>query len=100
MTSKLREAKINSIIEVAISYALKYGFHSLTIRKLAHAINMPESSIRAYFKKFNNFKKQVMRAAIDKKIYLVIAQGLAMRDSDAIKISRTLKKRAVKTLLD
>jgi DNA-binding transcriptional regulator YhcF (GntR family) len=100
MISKSRKVKINFIIECAIKYAINHGFHSLTIKKLARAIKMPESSIRTYFKVFKNFKKQVMLTAIRRKAYLVIAQGLAMRDSEALKISRALKKRAVKTLLD
>lgn len=87
-----------SILEAAIVAANKQSFSGLRLHHIATEADCSNASVVAYFGTMNKMRRAVMRAAISRTILPIIANGIAMRDRDALKAPPELQKQALATL--
>lgn len=74
------------------------GYSGLSRQAVAAKAGCAESLVSRYFGTMVEFKRTVMRAAIQHEILPVIAQGLGMGDKHAQKADPELKRKALATL--
>jgi AcrR family transcriptional regulator len=88
------------LLYTAIDLSVRFGYKYLTRTKVAKKAGVTDALINHYFGTMKNLKKAVLREAIDKEIIPVVAQGLALRDPLALKISKTLKDKTLKYITE
>lgn len=82
----------------AIDLSLKIGYQNITRIKIAKKAHVSVSLINRYFGKIEDLKKEILKAAIEKEVIEIIAQGLKTKDLAVLKISDRLKKKALSFL--
>lgn len=86
------------ILEAALLVAKKRGFNNVKRKEIADRANVSEALVQHHFGTMVKLKRAVMRAACAQEIVEIVAQGLAIGDSQAKKASPTLKKSAINYL--
>ena len=100
MTSPLSPAKRKQqILDAAVDRARDHGYMSITRSEVATAAGVSTGLVNKYYSTFPQLKRAVMRAAIQREILEIIAQGLTAKDPQAFKAPDELKKRAVDSIL-
>lgn len=87
------------IIDAALQLTLEIGYHKLRRDNIAAHARVSPGLIAYHFGTVEKLRREVMRTAIRKKLILIIAQGITMRNPDALKAPLNLKKKATKFLL-
>lgn len=87
-----------SILEAAIVAASKQSFAGLRLHHIATEADCSNASVVAYFGTMTKMRRAVMRAAITRDILPIIANGIAMRDPLAMKLTREYREKALATL--
>lgn len=87
-----------AILEAAISVAQKRSFSSMRLIDIAAAAECSNALVVMYFGTMTKMRRRVMRAAIDRKILPIIANGFAMGDPTAKKADDALIKKAMASL--
>lgn len=88
------ELRKDQILNAAIDYAKKVGYHKITREGIATNAGVSINLINRYFGTMPKFKRSIMRAAINQEVLEIVAQGLAAGDSHAKKAPPELKKQA------
>lgn len=96
---KKTEKSKSDIIEASLQLALEIGYHKLRRDNIAAKAEVSQGLIRYHFGTVEKLRREVMREAIRKKLIPIVAQGIAMRDINALKAPLSLKKQATKYLL-
>jgi AcrR family transcriptional regulator len=84
----------DQLLKIAVLIATNEGYNNLTREMIADRANVSVSLITRYFGTMTKLKRDVMRYAIKNEIPEIIAQGLAIKDSHAIKAPQELKAKA------
>lgn len=93
------DARKDQILQAAIKVAARPGgWGKLTRDAVAKEADCAEGLPSKYFGTMLNFKRAIMRAAIQDRNLSVIAQGLAAGDKAALKAEDALKREALDTL--
>lgn len=87
-----------SILDAAVATAAKLGFANLRLAHVATAAECSNSLIISHFSTMTKLRRAVMRRAIDTSNLAIIAQGVAIGDPTAAKITPTLRRAALATL--
>lgn len=87
------------ILEVALKVAEKRGFNAMTRCDIAAAAGISHALVNKYFSTMSQLRKSVMKSAVKTGFLPVIAQGLILKDTAALKASNSLKKAALNYLL-
>lgn len=87
-----------SILEAALSAATKHGYTGFRLVDVAAHAGCSTGSVMAYYKTMAQVKRDVMRAAISRKVLPIIATGIAVKDPYCRKIAPELRARALATL--
>lgn len=70
----------DQILEAALSLAVQYGWRfGVTREAVAAHVGCAESLISFYFGNMDEFRTAVMRAAVERKLEVVIAEGVCLR---------------------
>lgn len=83
------------LLAVAIELAKRVGYRNVTRPLLAHKSKVSVSLISTRFGSVPELYDDIMRAAVDREILPIIAQGIVAKDSIALNASDALKKRAM-----
>lgn len=74
------------------------GWSTLTRQSVALEAGCAEGLVSKYFGTMTEFKRTIMRAAVQNRLLSVVAQGLACGDKHAQKADPELKSKALSTL--
>lgn len=89
----------DQILDAAITVAqVPGGWSTLTRAAVAKAADCAEALPSKYFTTMTQFRRAIMRAAIERGNLSIVAQGLAAGDNCALKAPPELKKAAVASL--
>lgn len=92
------EIRRSQILDKAIELATTVGFGVLSRDKLAAALDCAPGTVSHHFGTMPQFRRALMRHAIQIKNLAVLAQGLAVKDTHALKAPEILKKKALASL--
>lgn len=98
MSYKKSAVRIEEIIAAGLVLADAKGYQQITRADLAQAIGVAEGTVSQHFGTMAQFRRSLMRAAVHKRNLIVLAQGLAARDSDALKAPDDLRDAAANSL--
>ena len=79
------------LLQVALIIAMEIGYNNLTREAVAEKAGVSVSLISNYFGTMKQFKRVIMRAAIKQEIPEIVAQGLVIKDTHALKAPQGLK---------
>lgn len=99
-SSKRLDPKVRKeeILAVAVKRAELLGLNGLRRDDVAKEAGVANGLVSRYFSTMTQLRRAVMRDAVRREILPIIAQGLAVRDSEAMKASEELKQKAIATL--
>lgn len=86
------------LLDVGLALAEKVGYRNVTMVALTEAAGVSRTLYHRYFSTVGQFRVDVMRAAVKQENLIVIAQGLAAKDKQALKASPELRERAAATI--
>lgn len=95
MAPAAREAQL---LDVAVELARKNGFANLRMLHISKHAECSNATVVAYFGTMIKMKRAVMRAAIKRRVLPIVAEGVAMRDTVAMKAPTELQREALATL--
>jgi len=85
------------ILNAAISVARDKNYSTITREDIANRAQVSTGSVARYFGTMCQVRRAIMRAAIQKEILPIIAQGLVGNDKNAEKAPAQLKEKAMKS---
>ena len=97
-TRQRPEARKDLILSHALELAKTDGYQSVTRSAIAEAAGVAPSLISAHFTTMAQLRRVLMHRAIRDEVLQVVAQGLAVKDPDALKAPRELRAVAVELL--
>ena len=92
------ETRKQQILDAALIVAQERGYHAASRRIVAEAAGCAPALIQHHFSTMTQFKRALMRRAVASRCLPVIAQGLACRDSEALKAPDDVKRAALEGL--
>lgn len=97
MKSKKKHPQIRKelLLCTAIDIAIRHGYQKLTRDKIAKEAEVSTGLINKYFGTIAKLKKAVLKAAIEREIIEIIAQGLGTREPMILKASSAVKQKAL-----
>jgi len=95
MTPTARKA---AILEAAILAAQANSFSGMRMQHVYTLAECSNALVVSYYGTMPQLRRAVMRAAIKREILPIIANGVAMRDPNALKADMALQKKAMATL--
>lgn len=90
--------RIAQILSAALEIAPATGYNRMTREQIAEKAGCPPTLITYHFGTMPSLRRDIMREAVRVECLPVIAQGLALRDSHALKAPEELRRRAVEAL--
>lgn len=84
------------ILKAALKIAVREGYSNIKREAIASEAGVAVGLINRYFNTMPQLKRAVMRAAIDREVLKIIAQGLVVNDPQARKASIELKQKAMR----
>lgn len=87
-----------AILEAAIGMAVTEGYQWITRAQVAAAAKCSVGSVNTAFGRMVDLKRAVMKAAVERGIVEIVAQGLAEGSVIAATASEDLKKRAAASI--
>lgn len=98
-TRKTPEARYGEMLDAALKLAEQYNYRELSRDRVAEAVGCSPALVSLYFGRMDTLRDDVMRAAVERGVPAVIAQGLAARDPIAQGAESGAKIRALEGLL-
>lgn len=89
------DVRKENLIVAALAVAKRDGFSSLTRASIANEAECSTGLVTNYLGTMPQLKRTVMRAAITNEVVEVVAEGIALRDKQALKAPDALKKKAI-----
>jgi len=102
MTNKKRlqpEQRKEDILTAAVELAEKVGFQNITRDAIADHAGVSFGLVTRYFGTMTQLKGDVMRRAIKQENLPIVADGIACRDSRALKVPESLRRSAVSYMI-
>lgn len=90
--------RVAQFLAAALDEAKRGSYQTVTREQIASACDVPPSLIHYHMGTMPELRRKVMREAVRVECLPVIAQGLAMKDRQALKASEELRARALATL--
>jgi AcrR family transcriptional regulator len=88
----------SQLLDVALLHAQNKGLNGLRRDAIAADAGVSDGLVSRYFNTMKQLRRAVMRAAINRQILPIIAEGIALRDPDALKAPEELRTKALATL--
>ena len=93
------EARRDQILAAALQIANTDGYNALTRDGVAQVAGVATGQVNHIFNTMTQLRRAVMRAAVNREIKSIIAQGLAQGDSEAHKAPEWLQRAALDSLV-
>lgn len=87
------------ILSQALVMAEKYGYSTITREIVADSAGVSCGLVNKYFVTMAQLRRAVLKAAIEREILPIIAQGVTLRDPLTSKLGSTLKMK-IRALFD
>lgn len=94
------EARREHILSVAIDICNKQGYNNLTRERIATQAGIATGLVNHAFTTMTKLRRAVMRAAIQREILPIVAQGIATGCSIAHDADNVLKHKAMTWLIE
>lgn len=91
---KNRQIRKDMVLCAALDLSLKVGYQKLIRDEVANAAGVSGALVNKYFGTIEKLKREVIRAAIQREIIEIVAQGLGMRDPDVLRAPEEIKQKA------
>lgn len=98
MTYKKSAVRVEELLAAGLLLAVSKGYQQVSRADLAQAVGVAEGTVSVHFGTMKQFRRSLMRAAVHQRHLGVVAQGLAMRDHEALKAPADLRDAAANTL--
>jgi AcrR family transcriptional regulator len=99
MTKHLaKEARKETILDAAVDEALACGWQWITRDAIARRAGISLGCVNYHYRTMIQLKRAVMRAAVDRRILPLIAQGLTDRNEHALGAADDLKAAALESV--
>jgi AcrR family transcriptional regulator len=95
MTQSTKPIRIAEILEAGIALAKRDNYNRITRDALAKRAGCSPALVSAYFGTMVQFRRSLMRHAVDREIVEVVAQGLVDRNPYARKAPDELRQKAM-----
>lgn len=92
------EARTAQLLDVALKLAARHGLANIRRDQIAEAAKVSQGIVTLRLGSVPAMRRSVMRAAVDREVLPVIAEGIVARDKVALKASPDLQKRALAAL--
>lgn len=92
-----KDLRKEQILLAATILAEKVGYQNITRNMIRDELKVSGALITHYFP-LPELKKAIMKAALDKNIVSIIAQGIGAKDPIALKANTVVKKKAIEFL--
>lgn len=89
------DVRKETLIVAALAVAKRDGFSNLTRASIAEEAACSTGLVTNYLGTMTALKREVMRAAVKREVVEVVAEGLAVRDKQALKAPEELKQKAI-----
>lgn len=89
------DARVKQILDEALRQAEASGYANLTRDQVAHGANCAPGLVSHYFGTMDALRTAVLRAAVQREVLRVVAQGVIAKHFAVRHISRDLKTRAL-----
>lgn len=99
MSRLVPEARKDAILEAAVALALDESLFAVKLIPVAQRADVTSSLVSHYFGTIKQLQSAVVKYAIQYEILPIVAQALAVSDSDAREAPYELKQRALNSLL-
>lgn len=100
MTKHLAPAiRADHILDAALTVSRTTGFRNLTREAVAVQAGISPALVSHYYSTMTKLRRSVMRAAIDREVVEIVAEGLAMKDKHALAAPVSLRVRAAAVLV-
>ena len=93
------ETRRASILEAAITVAKRDGYNRVTRDIVAEEASISSPLVATYFPRMHDLRMAIMLEAISKEIVEIIAEGLIIKDRNALKINEELRQKVMNYLL-
>jgi AcrR family transcriptional regulator len=93
------EARKDEILDAALAMAAECGYTNLTRDAVALRVGVASTTVQYHFQTMGQFRVEVMRAAVKQRCLVVVAQGMAARDPQALKADEDLRIAAAGSML-
>src|SRR5579872_3501614 len=92
-------ARRRMVLDAALDLAREKGWRDFTQAEVAERAGIAKGSVTHAFATMNRLRGEVMRAAIERQVLPVLAQGLAAHDPVALSAPHGLRKLASQTIV-
>jgi AcrR family transcriptional regulator len=87
------------ILEVALKLAEKEGYQNIRRNKIAELAGVCYTLINWHFKSISNLKNTVMKEAVERQILPIIAQGLLLKNPEAMNAPEDVKQKVINQII-
>ena len=94
-----KDVRRDQILTAAIAMSLDVGFSKITRDGIAERAGVAMGQVNHIFNTMVQLRRAVMRAAVNRELLPIIAQGLALGDKHAQAASEPLKQKALASLI-
>lgn len=93
-TRQLPDDRARTLLQVALGLAAIRGWRSITRDDIAAVAGVSPALVSARLGTMDALRRSVMRAAVAQRCVPVVAQGLAVKDRQAMRADETLRAAA------
>lgn len=90
-----KEARRAELLDAAVVLAERLGADKLTHDHVATRVGVARTLVVHYFGTAVQLRRDVMRAAVKRRVVCIVARGLALRDPHALKADDALRDEAM-----
>lgn len=90
--------RTKQLLDVAVKLAAQHGWRALTRRQIAEEAEVSPALVSARLGTMEAMRRSVMRRAIATESLPIIAEGLLVRDAQALKASPALRDQAIASI--
>lgn len=98
MAYKKSSVRVEELLGAGLQLAVAKGYQQISRADLAQAIGVAEGTVSLHFGTMQQFRRSLMRAAVHRRHLAVLAQGLAMKDAEALKAPADLRDEAANSI--
>lgn len=84
-----------AILEIALRHAAERGYTRITRADIAAEAGVAVGVVNAAYGTMGQLKRDIMRHAVKRELLSIIADGLALREPQALAASPELRRRAL-----
>lgn len=89
------EVRREMLLDVGLELAETHNYTNVSAQMVAEKADVTRALVSRYFGTMVQFRRALMRRAVDTERLRVVAQGLACGDAHAVKADDSLKSRAL-----